>query len=65
MHKDGRKLYVDLGFGLVRDASGAVIGAFATGRDCTERYVADGALKARVRELEERLGPAAPASAPA
>jgi len=52
MHKDGRKLYVDLGFGLVKDATGAVTGAFATGRDCTERYLADGALKARVRELE-------------
>jgi PAS domain S-box-containing protein len=61
MRKDGRKLYVDLGFGLVKDATGAVTGAFATGRDCTERYLADGALKARVRELEAKLGPAAPA----
>jgi PAS domain S-box-containing protein len=62
MHKDGRKLYVDLGFGLVKDASGAVIGAFATGRDCTERYLADVALKTRVRELEAKLDPTPPAA---
>jgi PAS domain S-box-containing protein len=65
MHKDGRKLYVDLGFGLVKDAGGAVMGAFATGRDCTDRYIADAALKARVRELEAKLSPAAPAGEPA
>lgn len=40
MHKDGRKLYVDLSFGLVKDANGIVLGAFAVGRDCTERYLA-------------------------
>ena len=62
MHKDGRRLYVDLGFGLVKDAGAAVVGAFATGRDCTERYLADGALKARVRELEAKLVPPAPAA---
>jgi PAS domain S-box-containing protein len=65
MHKDGRKLYVDLGFGLAKDAGGAVMGAFATGRDCTDRYIADAALKARVRELEAKLSPAAPAGEPA
>ncbi|HEX6795082.1 MAG TPA: PAS domain S-box protein [Casimicrobiaceae bacterium] len=40
IHKDGRKLYVDLSFGLVKDANGIVLGAFAVGRDCTERYLA-------------------------
>ena len=40
MHEDGRKLYVDLSFGLVKDANGIVLGAFAVGRDCTERYLA-------------------------
>lgn len=52
MHKDGRKLYVDLSFGLVRDASGSPVGAFAIGRDCTARYLAEGTTKARVQELE-------------
>lgn len=54
-HKDGRKLYVDLSFGLVRDASGAVTGALATARDCTDAYVAQRALQARATELEQKL----------
>jgi PAS domain S-box-containing protein len=40
MRRNGDKIYVDLSFGLVRDASGAVIGATAIGRDCTERQLA-------------------------
>ncbi|HEX7329317.1 MAG TPA: PAS domain S-box protein [Casimicrobiaceae bacterium] len=52
MHKDGHKLYVDLGFGLVHDAAGNVAGAFATGRDCTARHAADVELRARVAALE-------------
>jgi len=31
-HKDGSKLYVELAFGIVSDASGAILGALATGR---------------------------------
>lgn len=55
MHKNGSKLYVDLSFGLVRDGTGAVAGALAIGRDCTARYLADAALRARVLELEQQL----------
>jgi len=40
LHKSGRKLYVEFSFGLARDARGAVAGAFAIGRDCTERVTA-------------------------
>jgi PAS domain S-box-containing protein len=54
VHKNGSRLYVDLSFGLVKDASGVALGAFAVGRDCTARYLADGALKARVQELESK-----------
>ena len=36
-HKDGSKLYVDLSFGLLRDRTGAVIGAFAIGRRAQDR----------------------------
>ncbi|HEX6136210.1 MAG TPA: PAS domain S-box protein [Casimicrobiaceae bacterium] len=61
MHKNGSKLYVDLGFGLVKDANGTVLGAFATGRDCTARYLAERALKARVQELETKPPAAGPA----
>ena len=55
MHKNGSKLYVDLSFALVKDASGAVQGAFAVGRDCTARYLADIAVKARLQELEAKV----------
>jgi PAS domain S-box-containing protein len=55
VHKSGARLYVDLSFGLVKDADGIVVGAFAIGRDCTARYLAEGALKARVQELEAQL----------
>ncbi len=37
VHKDGRRLYVDLSFSLIRDSAGAVAGALAVGRDCTAR----------------------------
>ena len=59
MRKDGAKLYVDLGFGLVKDANGIPIGAFATGRDCTARYEATRALEARVQQLEAAARPPA------
>lgn len=41
VHKDGRRLYVDLSFALVRDAAGAIMGVLAIARDCTERYLAE------------------------
>lgn len=41
MKKDGRTIYVDLRFVLVQDERGAVLGALATGRDCTARYLAE------------------------
>jgi len=41
VHKDGRKLYVDFSFGMLKDATGAVVGAMAVGRDATERYLAE------------------------
>jgi PAS domain S-box-containing protein len=54
VHKNGTKLYVDLSFGLVKDEHGDVVGAFATGRDCTARYLAEGELKARLHALEAK-----------
>ena len=58
VHKNGSKLYVDLSFGLVKDDGGTVLGAFAVGRDCTARYIAEGARKARLQELETKLAAA-------
>lgn len=51
-HRDGSKLYVDLSFGLVTDGEGTVLGALAVGRDCSARYAADTALRARLAALE-------------
>jgi PAS domain S-box-containing protein len=55
VHKDGRKLYVDLSFGLVRNAQGEPVGAFAIGRDATARHAADAELRARLMQLEAQL----------
>ena len=41
VHKDGSRLYVELSFALVRDAAGAIVGALAMARDCTERDLAE------------------------
>jgi PAS domain S-box-containing protein len=55
VHKSGSRLYVDLSFGLITDRAGVVAGAFATGRDCTARYLADKALRSQARDLEKKL----------
>ena len=52
MHKDGRRLYIDMSFNLLRDAADQVVGVLAIARDCTSRYEAERAMRARVRELE-------------
>jgi PAS domain S-box-containing protein len=38
-HKDGRKLYIEMTFALVKDAGGAVLGSVAMARDVTERVM--------------------------
>ncbi|MEO8203778.1 MAG: PAS domain S-box protein [Betaproteobacteria bacterium] len=59
VHKDGSTLYVDLSFGLVADGAGGLAGVVATGRDCTERNLAEKALRSKLRNLE--MQPAGPA----
>lgn len=54
-HKDGRKLYVALSFSLLKDENGKVVGSIAIGRDTTETYLADRAMKAEMLELEAAL----------
>jgi PAS domain S-box-containing protein len=41
VHKDGRRLYVDLSFALLKNADGTMAGALAIARDATERYLAE------------------------
>jgi PAS domain S-box-containing protein len=55
MHKNGRKLYVDLSFALIRDATGSVAGALAIGRDSTPHRDAQNALRDRIAALEKAL----------
>jgi PAS domain S-box-containing protein len=55
VHKNGAPIYVDLSFGLAKATDGSIAGSFAIGRDCTERYLAEKGLKARVAELEKQL----------
>lgn len=38
LHKDGRKLYVELSFGVVTDGEGRAVGAVAVGRDGGARH---------------------------
>ncbi|RYF14162.1 MAG: PAS domain S-box protein [Comamonadaceae bacterium] len=38
-HKDGRKLYVDFAFALLKDAQGSVVGVYSTARDATEAHL--------------------------
>ena len=51
VHKDGRKLYVDFSFGMLKDAAGNVVGAMAVGRDATERYLAEREMRAKLASL--------------
>lgn len=54
VHRDGRKLYVELSFGVVLNEAGAVLGSVAVGRDGTARHLSDGALRTRLADLEAR-----------
>lgn len=56
VHKDARKLYVEMSFGIIRDADGSVLGSLAVARDGAERRSVEAALRARIESLE---GPAA------
>jgi PAS domain S-box-containing protein len=38
-HKDGRKLYIEMTFALVKDTGGNVVGSVAMARDVTERVM--------------------------
>ncbi len=46
-HKDGRKLYVEMTFALVKDGAGTAIGSVAMARDVTERVEKERAARAQ------------------
>lgn len=45
VHKDGRKLYVDMSFSVVTDGNGRALGSAAMARDATARYLAEQAAR--------------------
>ena len=47
LHKDGRRLYVEMSFAVVRASSGSVAGAVAVARDATARYEEERARRRR------------------
>lgn len=47
LHKNGRKLYIEMTFALVRDGNGDVLGSVAMARDVTERVERERASKAQ------------------
>lgn len=56
---DGETIYVELSFGIMKDAAGEPIGAIATARDITERFNRDRDMRRRLRELEAKESAAA------
>ena len=60
IHRFGQALYVDLSFALVRDATGSVIGSVAVGRDCSDRHLAEKALRERLAAWERQAAHEAP-----
>lgn len=54
MHQDGRKLYIEMSFNLLRDAAGEVVGVLAIARDGTTRYEQARAMRTRLRALEDQ-----------
>jgi len=59
--KDGSTIYVELTFAIVKDSSGAVIGALANARDITERFEREREQRRRLQELEAKAEGTAPA----
>jgi PAS domain S-box-containing protein len=55
VHRDGRVLYVDMSFALVKDAAGDVLGAVAVARDITDRFQAEKDARKRRAELEAQV----------
>jgi PAS domain S-box-containing protein len=52
VRKDRETIYVELSFAIVQTEAGAPAGALAVGRNITDRYAQDKALRRRLVELE-------------
>jgi PAS domain S-box-containing protein len=57
-HQDGRRLSIEFSVALLRDEAGEIVGISAIMREVSERRDAEKALRAKLAELESRVGPA-------
>ena len=57
-HRDGQRLSIEFSVALLRDDVGQIVGISAIMREVTERRNAERELRAKISELESRLGPA-------
>ena len=57
-HRDGQRLSIEFSVALLRDDAGQIVGISAIMREVTERRSAERELRAKISELESRVGPA-------
>ncbi|WP_123026670.1 PAS domain-containing protein [Mycolicibacterium stellerae] len=57
-HRDGRRLSVEFSVALLRDDADQIVGISAIMREISERREAEKALRAKLTELESRVGSA-------
>ena len=57
-HRDGHRLSIEFSVALLRDESGQIVGISAVMREVTERRNAERELRAKISELEARVGSA-------
>ncbi len=58
LHKEeGRTLYVDMSFAIVKDNEGKVIGSLAVARDATERFTAEKEMRKQIAALSANTTP--------
>lgn len=52
----GETIYVELAFSIIKDSTGASLGALASCRDITERFIRDRDMRRELRALKEAAG---------
>ena len=57
-HRDGRRLSIEFSVALLRDEADRIVGISAIMREVSERREAEKALRAKIAELESRVGSA-------
>jgi PAS domain S-box-containing protein len=57
-HRDGQRRSIEFGVALLRDDADQIVGISAIMREITERRNAEKALRTKIAELENRVGPA-------